>query len=329
MSLKMRFAKWRVAKMSMAASAVAGLALLTGLAAPAAAETITIGTSPTLSGLDVFYAIDKGYFKDAGLDVKTEIMTSGAQAVPLLLNNTIQLGLIDTAITISARSRDIPLIITAPSIVGAPDKARGYADLMVPADSPIHSLKDTAGKTFAVSQINGTIWAIVRATLDKNGVDSNGVKFVEVPFPQIWPTLQQKRADIGFIPEPLASIAMGEGARIIYNPEADTVAGVPVLPYTSIESWAKANVDTLKKINDVLIRVHKEFNDHHDVAIEAAKKFTKTPPDMLPKMTFPVYDENKINPAKLQIFVDLAVKYGLVANPDKAPKATDLVLPGL
>jgi NitT/TauT family transport system substrate-binding protein len=309
--------------------ALAGAALMIAGFSAAGAETITVGTSPTLSGLDVFYAIDKGYFKDAGLDVKTEIMTSGAQAVPLLLNNTIQLALIDTAIVISARSRDIPLIITAPSIVGAPDKARGYGNLMVLGDSDIKSLKDLPGKTIAVAQINGTIWAMVRATLDKNGIDSTQVKFAEVPLPQIYTTLQQKRADVGFIPEPLTSIALADGARILYNPEADTVAGVPVLPYTSLEPWAKANLESLKKINEILIRVHREFNGNKEVAIEAAKKFTKTPPDLLPKLFFPIYDTNKLDGAKMQVFIDLALKYGLVTNPEKAPKASEIVLPGL
>ncbi|MBI5439869.1 MAG: ABC transporter substrate-binding protein [Deltaproteobacteria bacterium] len=321
----------RTKRMGMlAVAAVAGALLLTpaGWAAePGKLTPISIGVGPNLSSLDVWLAQKKGYFRAAGLEVNVVILTAGSQAVPQLLGGQLHFAAVDTAVTVTGRAKSVPIIMTAQNIVGAPNPERGYANLLVPANSPVHKLSELAGRAIAVNQINGSAWALTRATLDNAGVDSSKVKFIEVPPPQLLAALEQGRADAAVIAEPNASLGVSQGMRVLANVEATSVPGVPVFTFISSEAWARANPEIVRRFNEIMLRANAEINGNRAEAIEIAKTATKIPHDVLPKAFFPIFGTTPFDPAQLQKFVDLTVKYGLVPA-DKAPAPSTLYYSG-
>src|SRR5258706_11359114 len=76
----------------MRAAASAAILFVCAIACPAAAETITIATVPSVPSASTFIAQDKGYFRDAGLDVRIETIDSLSKAVPFLAQNQIQVA---------------------------------------------------------------------------------------------------------------------------------------------------------------------------------------------------------------------------------------------
>src|SRR6516162_8097563 len=69
------------------------VAILVGLAvpaSPAAAQKITIAVVPSVPGGATYVALDKGYFRDAGLDVDIERIDSLGKAVAFLATNQVQ-----------------------------------------------------------------------------------------------------------------------------------------------------------------------------------------------------------------------------------------------
>jgi ABC-type nitrate/sulfonate/bicarbonate transport system substrate-binding protein len=67
--------------------AVFALAVLCALVAPATAQKITIAVVPSVPGGATYVALDKGYFRDAGLDVDIERIDSLGKAVAFLATN--------------------------------------------------------------------------------------------------------------------------------------------------------------------------------------------------------------------------------------------------
>ena len=68
------------------------VAVLLSLAAPASAQKITIAVVPSVPGGATYVALDKGYFRDAGLDVDIERIDSLGKAVAFLATNQVQVA---------------------------------------------------------------------------------------------------------------------------------------------------------------------------------------------------------------------------------------------
>ena len=304
--------------------ACAASTLCAALPARAADLAITVGVPGTLSGLAVHLAEEKGYFKEAGLDAKIITLAAGSAAVPQLLGGQLNFAAVDTVVTLTARSKNIPLMMTAPNTVGIANAERGYGNLVASADSPVKSLKDLAGRTVAVNQINGTAWALARATLDNAGVDSAKVQFLEVPPPQLVAALQQGRADAAVLSEPGATMATSQGMRQLTNVDATTVAGNHNFTFVSAESWVKANPEAVRKFNAVMIKANTELNANRELALAVAGRHTSVPPALLTKVYMPHFGTTAITPETLQKVIDIAIKYGLLPA-DKVPTAASLI----
>src|ERR1700724_4151052 len=68
------------------------LATLLSLATPASAQKITIAVVPSVPGGATYVALDKGYFRDAGLDVDIARIDSLGKAVAFLATNQVQVA---------------------------------------------------------------------------------------------------------------------------------------------------------------------------------------------------------------------------------------------
>jgi NitT/TauT family transport system substrate-binding protein len=163
---------------------------------------VRIGYLPIVQGLPLYMAIEKGYFKDSGIDVEAIKFDSPNQIVDALMQNNLDFGSpIDNSDdyitsksefsnkTISKKGDLIKEIVysTALGITGVadyknPGKLKIYAvaggteevpneNLMVPIDSNLTSIKDLKGKKLGI--LAGTIqWrTITREVLAQNGLD--------------------------------------------------------------------------------------------------------------------------------------------------------------
>lgn len=285
---------------------------------------ITVGVPGTLSGLPVHLANEKGYFREAGLDAKIINLTAGSAAVPQLLGGQLNFAAVDSVVTLTARSRNIPLVMTAPNTVGIANPERGFGNLVASATSAVKTLKDLVGRTVAVNQINGTAWAIARATLDNAGVDSSKVQFLEVPPPQLVAALQQGRADAAVLSEPGTSMAIGQGMRQLTNVDATTVAGNHTFTFVSAEAWVKSNPEAARRFNAVMIKANTELNANRELAVSLASRHTSVPPEILAKVFMPYFGTVPITAETLQKVVAIAVKYGALPA-DKVPPLDNVI----
>ena len=152
------------------------LAILTsGPAAAAEKMTVLLDWFINPDHGPLYVALERGYFRDAGLDVEFK-----APADPNDPPKLVAAGKADLAISYQPQlhmqaDRGLPLVRVA-TLVATP-----LSSLVVLRDGPVKSVADLKGKTVGFS-VGGFEDAILRAMLEKNGLTLKDVKLVNVNF---------------------------------------------------------------------------------------------------------------------------------------------------
>ena len=158
------------------ATLLLALAMLTsGPAAAAEKMTVLLDWFINPDHGPLYVALERGYFRDAGLDVEFK-----APADPNDPPKLVAAGKADLAISYQPQlhmqaDRGLPLVRVA-TLVATP-----LSSLVVLRDGPVKSVADLKGKTVGFS-VGGFEDAILRAMLEKNGLTLNDVKLVNVNF---------------------------------------------------------------------------------------------------------------------------------------------------
>ena len=121
--------------------------------APAAGTSAPVGTKPFVVAYNQWIgfvgfwtAQDKGYFKEAGLDVQPKQFSGPADSVPLLLTGKVDASLTtaDTVILLNQRAGQSPMACAY--VVDTSDGADGLI-----AQKDVHTVADLRGKTIAAT----------------------------------------------------------------------------------------------------------------------------------------------------------------------------------
>jgi NitT/TauT family transport system substrate-binding protein len=95
---------------------------------------------------------------------------------------------------------------------------RDGSTVMVRSDLPAKSLKDLRGRTFALPSKYSNQNLVIRKLLKDEGVDAEGIRFVEMPPPDMPGALASKAIDAYFVGEPHAARAELDGSgRVLYH----------------------------------------------------------------------------------------------------------------
>jgi NitT/TauT family transport system substrate-binding protein len=312
-----------VAATAVAAMAFAGCGGSSAGSTDKASGHIAVGNGPFLSNADLHLSDSKGYFKDAGLQVDIKVLTGGSEAVPQLLNNSLQFAAVDVGTAITAVGQGLPIQVVAPNTVGSAGEF-GYGGVMVSPQSGITSPEDLVGKTVAVNQIGGTAMILTEATLANDGVDPTKVKFTEVPPPQLLDTLVAGRADASVLGEPGIAAAKAQQMVHLFNPEENTIPGVATFVYITTKDFASKNPDVVKSFTSALLKGHVFANANPDEVRTIAASSTEVPPELLAQATLPTFGEKAVEPQEIDTWIQLLETYGDL-DKAKAPSAASVL----
>ena len=233
-----------------------GAALLGTLAMPAivraqARPKIRIGYWPVAAGLPFFAAIEKGYFKEAGLDVEAIKFAGAQQVMEAMLagrsdgssNGT---GSANLAIGEIAQPGLFKIFATNPS------NAKFVLDeFIVPKDSPVKTMAELKGKKVASGPGIQNV-TLAKTMLERAG--ASGATVIELPIGQHVAALVAGQVDACYTLEPTGTIGRMNGTtRVI---EAGVVAkyilGDAMAPWhggaaSLTTEFIKKNPDVAKK----------------------------------------------------------------------------------
>ena len=95
---------------------------------------------------------------------------------------------------------------------------RDGSTVMVRKDLPAQSLKDLAGRVFAIPSKYSNQYLVLRKLMKDEGVDPGSIRFVELPPPDMPGALASKAIDAYFVGEPHAARAELDGSgRVLYH----------------------------------------------------------------------------------------------------------------
>lgn len=220
-------------------------AMIVALATPAAAQTkINVGTNPTLSDGPLHIAREKGYFKDAGLEVEIVEFPSPAQMVALAAKG--DLPIIGTAIAASyfnSLAQGLPLKIIA-------DRAQhpAHHNLMVRADlrETLKKPADLKGRTIAVSIRGSLVEYETGRILESAGLTIKDVEIKYIPFTQTAVAFQNKAVDAAILVPPFVELIEGQKFAYRWIDPAEVINRLQISGWIVNSEWAAKNQETVR-----------------------------------------------------------------------------------
>lgn len=211
------------------AGTAASLAMA-GFARAASSEPIRIGFWPIASGLPLYAGLERGFFKEAGLNVEGAKFASAQQVAEAMVAGRVQGSANGTASAALALAE-----ITSPGlfkiICSNPSNHKLVLDqFVVPKDSPVKSIAELAGKRIASGPGIQNV-TLAKVILEKNGIADP--KVVELPIGQHVPALAAGQLDAVYTLEPTGTAGRLKGlTRVLENGViAKYVLGNPDAPW--------------------------------------------------------------------------------------------------
>jgi NitT/TauT family transport system substrate-binding protein len=271
-----------------------------------AADTLKIATIPLDAGAEVYYAVDMGYFRDAGIDAQVEPISSGAAISSAVASGAVDIGFANLISIAAAYKKNIPFTLLAPGSLYTATIPTSV--LMVPINSPVKTAKDLNGKTFAVNGLKTITQYAPQLWMDKNGGDASSVKFVEMTFPQIIESLGANRIDAAIVADPFIAQAKKE-ARIFANAYDAIGARYIIGCWFTTKQWAAAHQDLGARFAQVIAKTAQWANTHKPQSGAILAKYAKMDPAVAATMLRVDYAPNFTLP-QMQPVIDLAARYG-------------------
>jgi NitT/TauT family transport system substrate-binding protein len=174
--------------------------------------TLRVSYNLWVGSAGMYIAEQKGYFKDAGLDVKLVEFTSPTESTQALLNGNVDIAstTFDTAVMVKSNEnsgQDLKFFHMTDQSYGADG---------IVAKSGITSVADLKGKTVAVT-IGAVNHFLLSHALQQAGLSDTDVNLTNASPEQTGPLFLTGKVDAAVTWEPYLSEAKAKGGNILYS----------------------------------------------------------------------------------------------------------------
>ncbi|MDI5978910.1 ABC transporter substrate-binding protein [Amycolatopsis magusensis] len=277
---------------------------------PLEKSKIKVSIMPTIDVAPFHLANKNGYFKAEGLDVEIVNAPSGQASVTKLVNGEVDIAYGSYTpffVVKSQGAADVRIIADASSA--------GPKSTMVVAmpSSTVKSVQDMAGKRVAITGRNTITDTLIKSVMKTNGVDFNGVQWVEFPFPEIAPALQRGDADAGFLTEPFITQASRTvGAVPVFDTAVGPTQDFPTAGYGTLGKFADENPKTAAAFQRVMQKATVEAADRSKIE-PLLVEFAKVDPPTASQTGLLTF-QSKLEAARLQRVPDILLEFGIIST---------------
>ncbi len=170
-------------------------------------KTITIGVMPDVESIPFIIAEKNGYFEKAGVKVKIEHFSSAKDRDTALQTGKLDGVITDVLAVVFANEGGIKLKIVS--------RNDGNIELMAGKDAGINTIQDLKGKSIGMST-NTIMEYTTDQMLAAAQMKAEDIKKVAIPpLPTRLEMLQGGKVDAAILPEPLAGLAVKNGAVVL------------------------------------------------------------------------------------------------------------------
>jgi ABC-type nitrate/sulfonate/bicarbonate transport system substrate-binding protein len=301
----------------MVAAALAGLALVLSATAPVAAQSpakltpIRAAYIPVVTWLPAWVAKEKGFFTAHGLDVTLSV-AQNLSVLPGTLGRQFDFVPSTAPDLLKAVGSGLDVAAVAASVFETEDNPS--TQLIVTKESGIASAKDLAGKIVATPTIGGVIHVSVLYWLKTNGVDPNGIRSVEVPFPNMADQLKAKRVDAVEAVEPFAGALRNAGNVVLTAPLLSAGKEVLFPFWISQGTWARDNRATIGAWKASLDDAIAFIKANPDEARKIVAQYSKLPEAVVQATPFPTY-RTAITVKDIEVWANVMRELGQLPTP--------------
>jgi NitT/TauT family transport system substrate-binding protein len=276
--------------------------------------TLRVGVIPIAAVAPLYLGVKKGFFSAERLQLEPNFAQGGSSIIPAVLNGDEQIGFTNVVSFMLAVSRGLPLrnVIAGAQAIGA--NGLSTSAVLVADASPIKTLKDLEGKTIAVNALNNIGDITIKAVLDKRGVDTNKVKFVEIGFPEMPAALQHGRVDAIWAEDPFQTIAKRAGARVLFKNYDEFDPKLTLANYFTTTAYYDAHRDVMARFTRAMQTSLKYATAHPAEARSVTVEFAKLDPAVAAVILLPGWSPD-VNMGSLERLQAAMIKFGILAKP--------------
>jgi len=279
------------------------LAVLAAACAPAPAAptptrapvTVRTGYVPALPWAPFFVAVEKGYFRERGLDVQLEPIQSTNDAVIQLTSGTYDVAAGGANVSFwNALSRGIKPIVAAPLHSETKPQATPLLISKAAHDSgKIKSVADLKGKKVAVNGKGAAIEYWLEKALNTGGLTTQDVDVQVVAFPDLAGALANGSVDAGVATEPFPTLFADKD--LVYRLVDNFIPDFQVTMVYINPEFAKAKPQAAQKVIEGYLRGCRDLQGSgwkDDANAKAIEKYTKVPADVIKRAAPTICDPN-------------------------------------
>jgi NitT/TauT family transport system substrate-binding protein len=229
-----------------------------------AQTTVTVGVASSVSDAPIYIAEKKGFFRDEGLDVRTETFNSAANMVAPLGAGQLDVGGgAPSAGLYNAIAREIRLKIVADKASSQP----GYGvNRLLVRKALIDSGKfktpaDLRGMKVAQSGAGVSSMTTLNEIIRPYGVKYSEIQSVDLSFPQQVIALQNGAIDASLTTDPSSMLAVKSGAAVVIKADDDVIPRHQIAVLLYSEQFAETRPDVARKFMRAYLRAVRIYND--------------------------------------------------------------------
>jgi NitT/TauT family transport system substrate-binding protein len=323
------------AKPAASSSSAASAAASAAAAKPSSTVTLTVGVTGSLADLPVYVGIERGYFKEQGVDTQIVPFGTSVDEIPQLASGQLLVGggSINAGL-FNAIARGIPMKIVADQGHDPAEfQGTGWTIRKELLDTgQVKDPKDLKGRTVAGSPPGTTTDPELDILLKRGGLTLNDIKIQMVGFADLPAAYASKAIDLGVTFEPLTGIIQSQGTgkmwitsgQLLADHEVSVRLFSPVLtdkyPVELARNWMLAYVQAVRDVtkayaqpplSDDIVNVITKYTSQKDPAAARRVKMAPINPDGF------VYRET------LQYDLDYFASHNLVNTPPALDKTID------
>jgi NitT/TauT family transport system substrate-binding protein len=305
--------------MNRLAKLIGALALALGLAAsglPArAADTVKVGVNPVSASLPLYVGIEKGFFKEVGIEIEQTKLIGGPANVAALIGNQIEAA--SNMVTIEGINANIKKPGCAMYIAINSQNVKFQMEQFVARNGiEVKTLADFKGKKLFVAPGPANV-TMAKAVLAANGLKDGDYTLDQLDISQHVGAITAGTFDGGYTLEPPGSVMRKNGVAktveagliakyILGSPEANGYAAGTVIT----EDFLKGRPDVAKRFAQGWGKAIEYIKANPDEARKYLVGNTLTPPDIattIPLVGFTmIKDLTPANIAEFQKFIDFS-----------------------
>lgn len=256
---------------------------------------VRTGYVPVLIWAPFYIAVEKGYFRNAGIDLQLEALQGGSDAVIQLTSGNFDVAAGGAGVGFwNAVDRGVKFIVVSPLHTETSRQATPLVTSKSNYDSgKVRSVADLKGKKVAVNAQGSATDYWLGAALRTGGLTIKDIDYQVVAFADVPAALQNGAIDAAMLGEPVTTQAEDKGLIVriadnfVPNFQVTSIYFNPDFPKNKPQAAQSFLVAFLKGCRDLQGDGWKD-----DVNAKAIEKYTKVPADIIKRAATPTCEPN-------------------------------------